>query len=208
MELVTIPFGYEGLSPARQAEIVPICVSANDKQGKPIEWGWFEAAARIHEPLLGLAKTFLNDIWRASEITEAAIYSVWYKHGNNLGFHASSRVYAAARWHALDRKAGCWHSRRGLLQSFEDLEEVVRKRVLVDPENYARQYEEELYFKRLYSELESEGLDEVCQMFKLLQDGCRWHEIGIRLGKRPDAARMRFERWTRKLLGHLRRDHV
>jgi len=45
MELVTIPFGYEGLSPSQQAKTVPICIKAKNEHGRPIDWGWFEAAA-------------------------------------------------------------------------------------------------------------------------------------------------------------------
>jgi hypothetical protein len=201
MELVTIPFGYEGLSPSQQAKTVPICIKAKDEHGRPIDWGWFEAAARIHEPLLALARVVLDDVWRASEITEAAVHNMWRKHAHDLGFHPSARVYTAAKWEARDRRLGCWQSRRGRLSSFEELEEVARKRILIDPENYGQQYERDLYFQGLCKELESEGQHEVSEMLKLLLDGCTWPEIGSRLGKQPDAARMRFRRWAERLFG-------
>lgn len=204
MQLVTIPFGYEGLSPSQQAEIVPICIKSTDEQGRPIDWGWFEATARVHKQLLGLARVFLDDVWRASEITEAAVHALWRKHEHELGFDPSARVYKTAKWEALDRRAGCWQSRRGFLQSFEDMEEVLRTRVLVDPEDYRRAYEQELYFKGLCEELESAGRADVSRMVKLILDGCTWDDIGRQLGEQPDAARMRFKRWTQKLFGWLK----
>lgn len=205
MQVVTIPFGYEGLSPSQQAQIIPICIKATDEEGRPIDWGWFEAAARIHEPLLAVARIFLDDVWRASEITEAAVHNMWRTHAHDLGFHPSARIYTAAKWEARDRRAGCWQSRRGALSSFEDLKEVVRKRVLIDPENYSRTYERELYFKGLCEELEAAGQPVVSEMLKLLLNGCTWDEIGRQLGTPPDAARMRFRRWTEKLFGWFRR---
>ena len=74
MHVVTIPFDYEKLSPAEQAGIVPICIKATDDEGNPIAWGWFEAVERIQNNLRLLAKFFLDDVWRVSEITEAAVH--------------------------------------------------------------------------------------------------------------------------------------
>ena len=45
--VVTIPFGYD---PDRD-RILPICLPARDDDGKPIAWGWFEAVARMENPL-------------------------------------------------------------------------------------------------------------------------------------------------------------
>lgn len=203
MQLVTIPFDFEKLSPSEQAQIVPICIEATDEHGNLIDWGWFEAAARVQDPLRALARNWLDDVWRASEITDAAIHSLWRKDGHHLGLRPSRRVYAAARWEAQDRKAGSWQSRRRILRAFADLEEVVRERVLVDPSNYGRVYENDLYFKELSERLQSEGLDDVNEMLKLLRDGCTWDEIGRRLDKGPDAARIRFGRWMNRLFSRL-----
>ncbi|MGI9074127.1 MAG: hypothetical protein ACR2JB_23075 [Bryobacteraceae bacterium] len=199
MQVVTIPFDYEELSPSEQAGIVPICIKATDEEGNPIDWGWFEAASRVQEPLRALARSLLDDVWRASEITEAAVHNLWNRHGHRLGLQPSRRVYAAAKWEARDRKAGSWQSRRRVLRAFEDLEEVVRKRVLIDPANYGRVYEDELYFEELRKQLEAQGLGDVSEMLKLVRNGCTWLEIGTQLGKEPDTARIRFRRWTTKI---------
>ena len=206
MQVVTIPFNYEELPFSQQAEIVPICIKSTDDQGLPIDWGWFEAAARVQDPLRGLARSWLDDVWRVSEITEAAVHGLWNKHGHNLGLRPSRRVYAAAKWQAQDRKAGTWQHRRKILLAFDDLEEVVRERVLIDPANYGRVYEDDLYFKELGERLEGEGLDDVSEMLKLVRDGCTWDEIGQRVGKEPDTARIRFKRWINRLFSGLSAD--
>lgn len=201
MQVVTLPFDYEELSPSEQAGIVPICIQAADEGGNPIDWGWFEAASRVQDRLRELARLVLDDIWRASEITEAAVHNLWHKHGHDLGFLPSRQVYVAAKWEARNRKAGSWRNRRGVLRTFDDLEEVVRKRVLVDPENYSRVYDNELYFEGLCKQLEAEGLHDVSKMLKLVRNGCTWDEIGRQIGKGPDSARIRFKRWTTKIFG-------
>jgi hypothetical protein len=195
MQVVTIPFDYEELSPSEQAKIVPICIRSADDEGSPIDWGWFDAAARVQDPLRALARSWLQDVWRVSEITEAAVHSLWRKHGHHLGRRPSSRVYAAARWQAQDKKFETWQNRRRVLLALDDLEEVVRQRVLIDPADYGRVYEDDLYFKELSTRLENEGLEHVSHTLKLLRDGCTWDEIGRDVGKSPDAVRMTFRRW-------------
>jgi hypothetical protein len=199
MQIVTIPFDYEELSPSEQAGIIPICIRSADDEGNPIAWGWFEAVARVQDPLRALARSWLQDVWRVSEITEAAVLSLWRKHGPDLGRSPSRRVYVAARWQAQDKKFETWQSRRRVLLALDDLEEIVRQRVLIDPANYGRVYEDDLYFKELSARLESEGLEHVSHTLKLLRDGCTWDEIGKDVGKTPDAARMTFRRWITRL---------
>lgn len=203
MRVVTIPFDYEKLSPAEQAGIIPICIQAADYKGNPIDWGWFEAAATVQDNLRLLARSYLNDVWRVSEITEAAVHNLWNKHGHNLGRHPSRRVYAAAKWEAHDRKAGTWQRRRRILLALDDLERVVRERVLVDPANYGKVYEDELYFKELGKQLEEMGQDDVNHILKLVRDGRTWDEIGKQIGKGPDAARIRFGRWINRVVSRL-----
>jgi hypothetical protein len=199
MEVVIIPFEYEKLSPAEQTAIVPICIKSTDEAGNPIDRGWFEAVARVQDPLRTLAKFWLDDVWRVSEITEAAVHTLWCRHGSRLGREPSSRVYAAAKWQARDRSAGGWHSRRRILKTFGELETVVRERVLVDPKNYGRLYEDELFFKDLAEQLNNEGLGDVSEMLKLVLDGLTWKQIGREIGKPPDPSRIRFGRWVRRI---------
>ena len=110
MHVVTIPFDYENLSAAEQAGIVPICIKATDDEGNLIAWGWFEAVAVVQNNLRLLARSCLDDVWRVSEITEAAVHRLWRLHGNSLGRHPSRRVYAAAKWEARDKM--CIRDRR------------------------------------------------------------------------------------------------
>ncbi len=203
MQVVTIPFDYQELAPAQQAAIVPICIKATDDEGAAIDWGWFEATARVQDPLRALARSWLDDVWRVSEITEAAVHSLWKKHRHRLGLCPSKRVFAAAKWQARDRRSGTWHNRRGILLGLDDLEVVVRERVLADPQNYGRVYDNELYFKELAERLEAEGRSDVSEILKLLRDGCTWDEVGRKMRKAPDAARMQFHRWINKLLSSL-----
>jgi len=203
MQVVTIPFDFPELSPAQQAAIVPICINSTDEEGAAIDWGWFEATARIQDPLRALARSWLDDVWRVSEITEAAVHSLWKKHRHRLGRCPSKRVFAAAKWEAKDRRAGTWQSRRRVLLGLDDLEAVIRDRVLADPQNYGRVYDNELYFKELGERLDAEGHGEVSEILKLIRDGCTWDEVGTKMRKQPDAARMHFHRWINKVLSSL-----
>ncbi|HYO81128.1 MAG TPA: hypothetical protein VES20_06985, partial [Bryobacteraceae bacterium] len=71
--VVNIPFGYD---PDRD-RILPICLPARDDDGKPIAWGWFEAVARIENPLRNLTRRVLGDERYVSEVTETALKIVW-----------------------------------------------------------------------------------------------------------------------------------
>lgn len=200
MEVIVIPFEYERLSPVEQAAIIPICIKSTDDEGKLIDRGWFEAAAEVQEPLRALARFWLYDVWRVSEITEAAVHKMWLLHGHHLGRKPSSRVYAAAKWQAQDLRVGDWQSRRRTLQTFSDLEAAFRQRLLVDPTDYGKLYLDDLFFKDLAERLSNEGLPDVRQMLVLLLDGYNWHQIAQLMGKRPDPTRIRFRRWIKRLL--------
>jgi hypothetical protein len=71
MQFVTIPFDYNEQSAANQAVIVPICVARNDAQGNPIAWR-FEALSRIPERMISLARRYLDNVWRAAQLSEGA----------------------------------------------------------------------------------------------------------------------------------------
>ena len=201
MEFVTIPFDYDELPDVARATVIPICIARNDQQGSPIAWGWFEAIARIPDRMVSLARRYLCDPWRASELSEGALHRVWRKHGTDFGRRPEYRIYAHATWHARDLRAGSWHERRGIVTGLDDLEQVVRNRILVDPANYVQRYHGDLDYRALSARLIEEGLEDVSQMLDLLRDGATWDEIGARLGRRADAARMRFHRKTAKIVG-------
>jgi hypothetical protein len=200
MEFVTIPFDYDKLPEVSRTAVIPICMARNDEEGTPIAWEWFEAIARIPDRMVSLARRYLSDPWRVSELSEGTLHRVWRKHGSDFGRRPEFRLYANARWHAKDLQAGSWHERRGIVTRLDDLELVVRNRILVDPANYVRRYHGDLDYRALSSRLVEEGLEDVSQMLDLLRDGATWEEIGERLGRRADAARMRFRRKTARLV--------
>jgi hypothetical protein len=118
MEVVIIPFEYEKLSPAEQTAIVPICIKSTDEAGNPIDRGWFEAVARVQDPLRTLAKFWLDDVWRVSEITEAAVHTLWCR--------SWVQAWARAEQQGLccRQMAGTGPERRGLAFSPENSENV------------------------------------------------------------------------------------
>jgi hypothetical protein len=87
----------------------------------------------------------------------------------------------------------------------DDLENVVRERILVDPANYDRRYQGRIDYRTLSDRLDKGGLEDVRVMLDLLRDGATWDEVGERLGRRGDAARMRFHRKTAPIVSKWRR---
>ena len=199
MKYVTIPFGFEEFSPDQQSSIVPICIERTDREGSEIDWGWFEAASAVQEPLRRLARSWLEDVWRVSELTEAAVHTLWYRHRSNLGFQPARRVLIEAKWCARHLQAGT-RRQRELVVGLNGLDELLRSRALTDPRQYESVYQKEIYFKALSEQLEDAGRMDVSEMLKLVRDGRSWPEIGEQLGKDPDAARMKFRRWINRLL--------
>jgi hypothetical protein len=204
MHFVTIPFDYEELPEPDRAAVIPICIARNDQAGTPIAWGWFEAVARIPDRMLALARRYLCDPWRASELSDEAVHKLWRRHGEDLGRRPEGRLYAHAAGHAKDLQAGSWHERRGIVTGLDDLENVIRERILVDPADYDRRYQGQLDYRALSTRLDQEGLEDVRVMMDLLRDGATWDEIGERLGRRADAARMRFHRKTAGIVSERR----
>jgi hypothetical protein len=200
MHYVTIPFGFEGLSSEEQAAIVPICIQRTDRHGNQIEWGWFEAVSVVQDALRSLARSWLEDVWRVSELAEATVHTLWYEHGADLGHSPPGRVVAQARWHAKDLRAGSWQRRRGVVIGLDGLDELLRSRVLIDPTEYEGLYHKEMYFKYLSEHLEDAGQTDVNRILTLVRDGRSWAEVGEELAKDPDALRMKFRRWVNRIL--------
>jgi len=208
MKLVTIPFGYEELPEAIRAAVIPICVAREDEEGKPIAWEWFEALARISDRMVRLARRYLCDPWCASELSEGALLEVWRLCGTDFGRQPEWRLYAQAGWRARDLQAGgSWRERRGMVAALDDLEDVVRKRILVDPADYVRRYQGQLDYQALSAHLEEQGLGDVREMLDLVRDGATWDEVGERLGRSADSARMRFHRKTARIAKMMKGEH-
>lgn len=204
MHFVTIPFDYEKLPGRRQAAIIPICIQRTDRDGRPIAWGWFEAAAKVQRRLRELARYVLSEDCRVSELAEGALHSLWYKHGDDLGRRPGQRVYKQAQWQAQDLKAGCWQSRQGTLVALDDVEQALRTRLTADPTDYSRVYQRKLDLDAVGERLARAGMEDASRVLDLLLDGCTWREVGERLGKDRYTARTEFWRSAERVLPHLK----
>ncbi len=198
MSVITIPFGYEKLPATERSSIVPICIPAIDDDGRQIAWGWFEAVEQIQTPLRGLARTFLEDVWRVSELTESAVKTVWRTHGEDFGRSPSSRIYVQAKWCARDLRAGSFRERRGLNVELNELDKALSGRLLADPCDYDAKYGVDMDLAILGRRLRESGHEDIDQILRLVRDGCTWKEIGIRMGRDPNVTQRRFRRWMGK----------
>ncbi len=196
--LVTIPFDYEELPASERDKIVPICIPAHDEHGKRIAWGWFEATAKIQNPLRRLSRVTLHDVYRVSEVAQEAVHGVWRTHGEDFGRSPSGRVYARAKWYARDLQAGTKSQRNGFTLALDELESVVRQKLDTDPTDYDSEYQSKLDLAAISEELLASGFKEISVIIDLMQDGATWPEIGERLGKKPDTVRKRFDRWLER----------
>jgi hypothetical protein len=193
--VVNIPFDYD---PDRD-RILPICLPAQDDDGKPIAWGWFEAVARIENPLRNLTRRALGDESYVSELTETALKIVWKNHGENYGRSPSARIYRQAEWSARDMKfGGCERDRRGLNVALEDLHEALRGTLLVDSSDYEAQYIEEMDLAKVSAVFRSRGRDDIAEMLQHVRDGCKWKEVGARMNCDPNVAQRKYRRWLER----------
>jgi hypothetical protein len=203
MDIVVIPFNFEQLTPAEQQKIVPICLTRKDRLGNDIAWGWIEAVSRIQNPLKSLARRVLYDVWRASEIADLAVHSVWELHGEDFGRWPERRVYVQAKWCAQDLQAGTQRERRGRTVALDDLEESIRKRALVDPADYDARYIAGIQLSELSRRLDRAGRPDVREMLDYLRNGCNWDEVGDLTGQTANTAQRRFWRWIKRILDSL-----
>jgi hypothetical protein len=193
--VVNIPFDYD---PDRD-RILPICLPAQDDDGKPIAWGWFEAVARIENPLRNLTRRALGDESYVSELTETALKIVWKNHGENYGRSPSARIYRQAEWSARDMKfGGCERDQHGLNVALEDLHEALRGTLLVDSSDYEAQYIEEMDLAKVSAVFRSRGRDDIAEMLQHVRDGCKWKEVGARMNCDPNVAQRKYRRWLER----------
>ncbi len=198
MPVVTIPFNFERLSPSAQSSIVPIAIPAFDDDGSKIAWGWFEAVERVQNPLRGLARTFLEDVWRVSELTESAVKSVWRTHREDYGRSPSTRIYVQAKWVARDMRAGGSRNRRGLDVGLGELDKALYERILTDECDYQEKYCIDMDLAALGQRFRERKLEDVEEILQLVRDGNNWKDIGKRLNLDPNVTQRRFRRWMDK----------
>jgi hypothetical protein len=205
MEKVVIPFNFEELAPAEQNEIVPICLSRQDREGKKIAWRWFEATRDIQWPLRALAKRALDDVWRVSELADMSVQTVWTRYGTDFGRSPEMRIYAEAKWCAKDLRSGTHRERRGKTVALEDLDFALRNRALVDPIEYEDRYMAGIDLAEWSKRLEIAGDLESKLILDHLRDGRNWDEVGDLTGRSANSAQRRFWRQVSEILSTLTR---
>jgi hypothetical protein len=201
MEKVVIPFNFEKLSPAELKDVVPICLARTDGSGNQIAWRWFEAVDKIQGPLRLLARHFLSDVWRVSELSDIAVQTVWNKHREDFGRHPDRRIYVQAQWSAKDLQSGTQRERRGKTVALNDLENSIRTRAMVDPIEYESRYMAGIELSELGRRLEEAGDRDLRVMLDHLRDGRNWNEVGELTGMTANTAQKRFWRRMGGLLG-------
>jgi hypothetical protein len=100
MGLIVIPADYE----KRSDRVVPICIRAEDDLGNRIAEGWIHGVVRVADRIRALARNFLADEWRSSELADETVQELWSIHKGDVGLKPHSRVYAHAKWKALDKR--------------------------------------------------------------------------------------------------------
>jgi hypothetical protein len=197
MAIVTIPYDFDQLQ--EPYAVVPICIEDTDRDGFLIDSGWFSAVVPVANPLRTLASKVLDDIWRVSELTEASVHALWYKHRHNLGCSPSARILAHAKWTAKDLRAGGRNPRRGV--DVELLDSVRRK--LYVAHDLQRHVEALEIREALARHFHAKGVPHIDQMLDMWLHGQEWNEIADRIGKRPKAATQDFWRWFNRALRKL-----
>ena len=197
MAIVTIPFDYDRLPDP--SGIVPICIEDTDRYGCPINPAWFTAVEPIADRLRRLSRRTLDDVWYVSEITETSVHAMWGKHRHNLGRSPSARIYAHAKWKALDLRVGGRNARRGV--EVELLDSIRRK--LRSAHDVHSQVEYDEFRGLLRRHFEAKGVPHIEQMMDMWLHGHEWNEIAEKMGKKPKAATKDFWRWFNRGLRDL-----
>jgi hypothetical protein len=197
MAIVTIPFDYDTLPDP--GGIVPICIEDTDRNGCLINHDWFRAVVPIADQLRRLSRRTLDDVWYVSEITEASVHALWGKHRHNLGRSPSARIYAHAKWKALDLRVGGRNARRGV--EVELLDSIRAK--LRSAHDVHGQVEFDELKGLLARHFDAQGVPHIDKMMHMWLSGHEWNDIAEHIGKKPKAATQDFWRWFRRGLRDL-----
>lgn len=198
--VVIIPFDYEDLPEERRKKVVPICIEARDRHGDVIDPVWFEqGVAPISTELTDLAQSVLGDKRMVSDIAQASVHKVWYRHRHNTGDKPYARIWRQALWEAKDQAAGGWRERRFRVVS-RTLEEFDREfpERAADPRDYALLYHQRMLLQWVQASIREDGLEEMARIYELLKLGDTWPEISTKLGQSADALKHRFYRFRKK----------
>jgi hypothetical protein len=213
MAVVTIPLDYERLDDPNS--VVPICIEDTDREGRTISWGWFAAVVPVANRLRGLARRRLEDEWRVSELAEATVHEVWYKHLDDFGLWPSARIWHHAKWKAEDLRAGGWRVRQGVERPLPEDETALASLVrIADPKalarllpyrdwDFASDVERREFFDALVRKMKLRGDVQAGEMLDMLCHGMDRAEINAHFRQRPNTLTQRFHRAIRRSLKDL-----
>lgn len=159
MGLIVIPADYE----QRSGDVVPICVRTKDDLGNSIAEGWIQGVVRAADRIRSLARNLLFDEWRSSELADETVQDLWSLHGEDVGLRPHSRVYAHAKWKALDKKVGGRRVRKGI--EVELLEHILV--TLQEGAAFEKQIERRDLFDRIEQRLIDMGMSDVKEILDL-----------------------------------------
>jgi hypothetical protein len=193
--------------------IVPIFIRCRDDYGNRVHRGWLEAVEPVAPGLRFLARRFLREEWRVSELAEASVHMLSRRYGERLGESPGDQIFVDARWRALDMEVGGRRARQLLDIEFdiETLEDIAHSSDL------AREVENRDLTARLEQLLaESNRLDrdqllKVIQLYRLDLHDELCGAFGIaegRKGYQPKNTLMkRFRRIMRRFLEQISEDN-
>ena len=190
MAFLMIPADYEETA----SRIVPICIRTEDDHGNRIADGWIQGVVRVAGNIRQLARIVLFDEWRSSELADETLQELWAAHGDDVGNRPHSRVYAHAKWKALDKRAGSARARKGM--ESELLEHILAS--LRDPHNWGSEVECREFIIRLQERLSELGLEDVNRALRSAMFDEGELKINPRPGESRNTASQRFWRQLRR----------
>jgi RNA polymerase sigma factor (sigma-70 family) len=188
MAVITIPFDFS----EDDRSVVPICVSDKDTHGNTINRAWIYALEAVADPMRSLARFWLEDVWRSSELADETIQHVWRLHGDDLGECPSGRVYSTAKWKAVRKRLG----RRERKEVDPEVLEC-----LPDPYDFVTDIERRERIETLLSRLKLQNKAEQAHIIELFLQDYQPQEIAQQLGKSRNAI-------YKQLLSGLRKAHA
>jgi hypothetical protein len=157
--LIVIPADYQEGSSA----VVPIYVRTEDEGGNRINDGWFGAAARVAHQVRYLARNWLFDEWRSSELADETVQDMWEIHKDNLGHRPDHQVSVHAKWKALDKSVGDRRIREGL--DGELLEHILE--TLASAPGFDRELEHRDFWNRMEDKLVEMGMADLREILHI-----------------------------------------
>jgi hypothetical protein len=200
--VVVIPQGYDDLPEPERRRIIPICISAFDQYGNPINPEWFSrGVAPVRRQLVRAARFWLGDPWCVSELVEETVHRLAMMYGSVVPSFPARRVLKKANRLGVELNVGDWRKRKypNLYVALDALDTKVRDHALADPAQCPAAFERQIMLDSVEDRLEHEGRTEMRLIFQLVRRGYGWQDIAGKVGDpNPDNVKRRFYRWVRK----------